>query len=335
LPQRLVSVARLVVKGRRVPADVYYAPEPESWVAALILKVFTGRKVVFDMHEHVPTEFAKFFPKFAQPFMTQLTARFMRIFARLTDYVILTRESFEPLWAGLRVPRVVVLNTNHLQPACSEVPEELRGRYAGKPVIIHQGIFGDVRGSYQLLDAMKLLVREIPELRCIILGRYEYGSETHYRGAILAAGLNEHMDLLGVVPYEEVAAHIAVARVGLILFQPGPLNHTLAMPHKLFDYMREGKPVVAPDFAVEVARIVREADCGLLVDVAQPEKIAAAVLFLLQNQAEAARLGTNGRRLVEEKYNWQAEEQRLLRAFESLQRKNTDGHGQTRTRTDN
>ncbi|HNT89084.1 MAG TPA: glycosyltransferase, partial [Candidatus Hydrogenedentes bacterium] len=170
----------------------------------------------------------------------------------------------------------------------------------------------------QLLDAMKRIAREVPDIKCVLLGGYVYGSLDDYRGAIREAGLDAHFDILGVVPYEAVPAHIAVSRVGLILFQPGLVNHTLAMPHKLFDYLREGKPVVAPDFAVEVARIVREADAGLLVDVTRPEAIADAVLRLLRDPAEAARLGGNGRRIVETKYNWEREEARLRDVFTAL-----------------
>jgi len=106
--------------------------------------------------------------------------------------------------------------------------------------------------------------------------------------------------------------------VGLILFQPGPINHTLAMPHKLFDYMREAKPVIVPGFSLEVERIVRESECGLLVDVTIPQAIADAALKLLRDPVLATRLGANGRRAVEEKYNWQAEEKVLLEAFTRL-----------------
>lgn len=317
---RLRSVARLVRLGRRQRADLYLAPEPESWVAALIIKALYGGKVVFDMHEHVPTEFAKFFPSAARGFMTWLTRRFMRLFARWTDLIILTRQSFENEWAGLRVPRVVVINTNHLQPPCSEIPEGLRREYADAPTIIHQGQFGEARGSYQLLDAVKIIVKEIPDLRCIVLGDYVSGSEAEYRDAVRAAGLDGCIRMIGTVPFEAVPAHIAVAKVGLILFQPGLLNHTLAMPHKLFDYMREGRPVVAPGFAVEVAHIMNESDCGMLVDVTDPKAIAEAVLKLLRDPGEAARLGANGRRMVEQKYNWREEEKRLLEAFDSLGR---------------
>ncbi|MFP4502780.1 MAG: glycosyltransferase family 4 protein [Candidatus Hydrogenedentota bacterium] len=316
--RRLVSVKRLRDLGKKEQAGVYFAVEPESWVAALWIKRGQRCKVVFDMHEHVPTEFAKFFPGFLRGFIVWLTVRFMRLFARHTDHVILTRDSFEREWEGLAVPRTTVINTNHLQPPCAEIPEALRARYAGRPTIIHQGVFGDVRGSWQLLDAMKLLAEQVPDIRCVVLGAYVYGDEADYRRAIREAGLEEHIDMPGVVPYEEVPAYIAVARAGLILFQPGLVNHTLAMPHKLFDYMREGKPVVAPDFALEVRRILTEADAGILVDVTRPEAIAAAVLSLLQNPDEAERLGKNGRRIVETKYHWAHDEKKLLDAIDTL-----------------
>lgn len=332
LPNRFLSVFRLVRVGLEVSGEeigsqaqdgestrdqVFFAVEPESWVAALILKFLRGGKVVFDMHEHVPTEFSKFFPRPLRLFMTWLTRKFMHLFARYTDLIILTRDSFEQDWTGVKTARVTIINTNHLQPKCAEIPEHLR-HYQATPTIIHQGVFGDVRGSWQLLEAMKLLVREEPTLRCIVLGDYVYGSQDEYIRGIAEAGLTSNLIMPGRVSYEEVPAYIAVSRAGLILFQPGPMNHLLAMPHKLFDYMREGVPVVAPEFSLEVRHIVKESDCGMLVDVTSPQHIAEAILMLVRNPDVAAELGANGRRAVEERYNWQREEQVLLEAIARL-----------------
>lgn len=318
LAARTLAVLRLIWRGRTVRCDAYLAVEPESWVAALVLKMVTGRKVVFDVHEPIPSEFAKFFPAATRPLVSWATVRAMRLFARYTDHIILTRESLDEEFKGLKVPRTVVLNTNHLQPRCEVVPDELRIRFAGRPTLIHQGLFGDLRGSYQLLDAMKIVAREIPGIKCILLGEYVYGDETEFRDAIRASGLEHVFEWLGVVPFEEVPAYIAVSQIGLLLLQPDVPGHALAMPHKIFDYMREGIPVIAPDFAVEVRRIVSEADGGLLVDVTNPAVIAGAILRLLRDPAEAGRLGRNGRRIVESRYNWQHDERALLGVFAGL-----------------
>jgi glycosyltransferase involved in cell wall biosynthesis len=287
-------------------------------VSGLIVKLLTGRQVVFDQHEHVPSKFADKFPGPFRPFVQWLTVRVMRLMARFTDRVILTKNCLEEPYEGLKVPRTVVLNTSHLHPPCTEIPDELREKYAGRPTIIHQGLFGDVRGSYQLLDAIKILVREIPDIKCILLGQYIYGDEAAFRRAVRDAGLEPFIDMYDEIPFDQVPPYIAVAKVGLILFQPGPMNHTLAMPHKMFDYMREAVPFIAPEFAIEVAHIVREADCALLVDVARPEAIAEAILRLLRDESLAKRLGENGRRSVELTYNWDRDERKLLDVFDSL-----------------
>jgi glycosyltransferase involved in cell wall biosynthesis len=317
---RFRALLSLFWLGRRERADCYIAPEPESWVAALLIKCTRRCRVVFDMHEHVPTEFAKFFPRYTREGVVWLTRRVMRGMARFTDHIILTRESFGFEWEGLRTPRTVVINSNHVQPRCNEVPDSIRDRIGEGSVVLHQGTFGNIRGSWQLLNAMKIVRKKVPNVRCVVLGHYAYGDFEKYKRAIERTGLAENFRLVDTVPYEEVPAWIAACDVGLILFQPGLVNHTLAMPHKLFDYMREAKPVVAPDFAIEVARIVDDAECGVLVEVTDPKAIARAIVRLLTEPEIARRLGESGRRAVEARYNWQHEEQKLLAAIHTLGR---------------
>ncbi len=315
---RILSIFRLIKLGYSVTTDIYIAPEPESWFSALVLKLLKGGKVVFDMHEHNPNKMAQFFPHFLHKPVEWLTTKVMRLMARFTDLIILTRNSFEDLWKGISTPRITIINTNHLQPVCAEVPEELARKYASKNTIIHQGVFGTIRGSYQLLEAIDIAIKKIPDLCCIILGEYVYGSEEEYRKAIKERGLEEHIHLLGVVPFEEVPKYIRVSKIGLIVFQPGFLNHVLAMPHKLFDYMREEVPVIVPDFAVEVVKIVRECNCGLCVDVSNPNAIADAIVYLLTHPEKAIEMGKNGRRAVETKYNWEKEESLLLEGIKGI-----------------
>lgn len=315
---RGLSVLRLIRRGIAVDADAYVCPELDSWISCFFIKMVTGRKIVFDVHEYTPNHIAKLFPKAMHGPVRWLTIRLIRFLARFTDHIILTRESLGKEYEGIRTPRTVVLNTNRLQPPYAEIPPDLRERYADRPTIIHQGIFGDIRGSYKLLDAMELVVAKRPEVRCILLGRYVYGSEEEFRRAVHEAGMDAHFDFIEEVPFEKVPAYIAVSRVGLILFQPIGLGHTLGMPHKLFDYMREGCPVLAPDFCVEIRRIIEEADCGVLVDATDPQSIAEALLNLLDNPEEARRLGENGRKAVETTYNWQNEACKLTAVFERL-----------------
>jgi len=49
-----------------------------------------------------------------------------------------------------------------------------------------------------------------------------------------------------------------------------------------------------------------------------PEEIAEAIQFIVAHPAEAEQMGKNGRRAVEERYNWGMEEKKLLGLYEEI-----------------
>jgi len=81
--------------------------------------------------------------------------------------------------------------------------------------------------------------------------------------------------------------------------------------------MQAGLPVIAPAFAEEVAGILRDAGCGLLVDSADPAGIAAAV-EALRDPARREALGAAGRQAAATRYGWEAEAARLVALYRRL-----------------
>ena len=61
------------------------------------------------------------------------------------------------------------------------------------------------------------------------------------------------------------------------------------------------RPVVVTDVGAAAA-VVGDGRAGLVVAPKDPEALAAAVTRLLRDRAAAARLGSTGRRLIEERY---------------------------------
>ena len=90
-----------------------------------------------------------------------------------------------------------------------------------------------------------------------------------------------------------------------------------AGPNKLFEYMAAGLPVVASDFPAW-RDIVEGNDCGICVDPTDPVAIAGAIEQLADQPERRRQMGANGRRMVLEKYNWEAESRRLLDAYARL-----------------
>lgn len=91
-------------------------------------------------------------------------------------------------------------------------------------------------------------------------------------------------------------------------------NYVDAQPNKMFEYMSAGLPVIASNFPLW-KEIIEGNQCGICVNPLEPKEIAAAIDWLTQNPEAAEQMGKNGRKAVEEKYNWQNEEEKLINLY--------------------
>ncbi|MGI9316900.1 MAG: glycosyltransferase, partial [bacterium] len=82
-------------------------------------------------------------------------------------------------------------------------------------------------------------------------------------------------------------------------------------------YMAAGIPTIASNFPLW-REIVEGNQCGICVDPLDPRAIGEAIQYLIDNPSEAERLGRNGRKAVEEKFDWAIEEQRLSKLYREL-----------------
>jgi glycosyltransferase involved in cell wall biosynthesis len=192
----------------------------------------------------------------------------------------------------------------------------LKGRGAGA-TLVYAGRFSTDRGMVMIAHALQRLAAQGLRPRLRLLGAWtSQVEESVFHQAM--AGLEEQMETVGWVAFEQVPNQLVSADVALALLQPIE-RYVVALPVKLFEYMACGLPVIISDFAANRA-VVAGADCGLLVDPTNVDAIAAAIARLLTDPFEARRLGQNGRRAFETRYNWQAVEQKLLQLYQELSR---------------
>ena len=104
--------------------------------------------------------------------------------------------------------------------------------------------------------------------------------------------------------------------MGLILFQPTP-NNKGGLPNKLFENLVAGIPTVASNFP-EIARIINEEKCGLLVDPTQPREIADAIEHIYNHEDIKLEMGQNALRAAQDKYNFGKQAEKLLKVYEEI-----------------
>ena len=87
-----------------------------------------------------------------------------------------------------------------------------------------------------------------------------------------------------------------------------------ALPHKLFQYMLMGKPVVA-SACVEMSRVIEESGCGLLFPPGDSDALAEALIRLTDAEIRAE-LGEHGRQAVHDRYDWSRSAVKLLEMYD-------------------
>ena len=312
---RISQLRRLYRLAAELDADTYHCNEVDSWFVGVALKIFRRKKCVFDVHEHYPSTFAESrFPPWLRPLVSGLVRLFFVALLPFTDRIVLAKRSVGndfPCSAGRKV-----LVRNYTPIANLTVMEDRAPRQPNSPLtIVHLGLFGKARGWPEVLKALTL-VNERINLK--VIGVINDGTADEFHSTVVDFGLRERVQLLDWMPFHLAFNHLLTADVGLIAFQPHVQNHVYAMPHKLFDYMAAGMSVLIPSHAVEVAPIVENAQCGLLIDPSDPRDLALKIDELFKDPTEAFNMGVRGRHAVTDRFNWESEAIKLIKMYEGL-----------------
>jgi hypothetical protein len=299
---------RMLQAIRRAQPDVAHFHDPELIPVGLALKLL-GIKVVYDVHENVPEIIMKrdYIPVWIRKAISFSMAGLEKAAARVFNRIVVVTPAIGRRFPGHKT--VLVQNF--------PIKKELISIHS-KPYEDRPADFAYVGGLTRERSAVEM----VRALSCI---NYEIEVKLHIAGNFRPKELkNEIKNIDGwnsVVFYDwvdrcETANILSQARAGLVLFHPAP-NHLDSQPNKLFEYMSAGLPVIASDFPLW-RKIVEGSDCGLLVNPQDPTAIAQAMKWILDNPQKARQMGENGKRAVEEIYNWETESRKLIAMYDEL-----------------
>lgn len=315
--ERVLQIPRLYRLAVKINADCYHCNEVDSWFVGILLKLIMRRKVIFDVHELYPIRLAESrFPRWLHPFVVCVVRLVFRVLSLSTDEFVFANEFVAHDFPASKGREVLVRNFASLASRFVKTQAGTDPDLKASEVVvtaIHNGLINRLRGWPQLLEALARSRWKYLNLR--IVGTFNDGSQADFERCVAELGLEGRVKVEGWMPFEQVYKRLLSSDIGLILFQPGVQNHVYGLPHKLFDYMLAGLPVIAPDFAVAMAPIIKQADCGILVNPSKSDEIAEALDYLVVHIDERRRLGENGRRAILERYNWETEADKLVNMY--------------------
>ena len=340
-PVWLDAVRRL---HRRDPVDVLHVHDLPLGGTALLARRLLGTPVVLDLHENYPeavTQWRRTTGGFrASPLewvkhrlfprsrWRRLERRWVRRADRVLTVVPEARDHYRRDCGADPEQVTVVSNTVELarfapdggelttrgsSGASASVESDTEASTSGRFTVSYVGGFGAHRG---LDTTIRAVAATDSDVELLLVGGGGGTTETELRALITELGVDDRVTITGWVDFADVPDYIATSDVCVVPHASTPHTET-TVPHKLFQYMAMGKPVVVTDVA-PLARIVRETESGLVVPAGDSQAMAEALARLRDDPALCAELGRNGRAAVEETYNWDRDAERLLAVYEDV-----------------
>jgi glycosyltransferase involved in cell wall biosynthesis len=281
--------------------EVIHACDLDTLFPCYLYKVLFRKKIVFDVIDryamiYVPTRFKRLYS-----IVTSLEEHF----AKHSDVLIVAggQKVFDTFKKRPKFS-YVVMNCSAYSANVSRVRQNRKNEeftlvYTG--LIRHSRSLGSVAAAVKKMKGTQLLLVGAIYDNDVYKDLMEIGN-VKYLGKLRP---NDALEL-------EASADVMIA-----LYDLEHPQNVVVIPNKILEAMMCGIPVITN--AAE--ELVRDIECGLLVEYDNVDQISEAIKKLKEDSDLRTRLGNNGHKAYVEKYNWNRMEDKLYKIYDNLLKK--------------
>ena len=298
-----------VWKGLFRKFDVLHAHDFDTLPAGVVIAILRRKTLVYDAHE----EYASMLHGNIPAWMERFLLFFEEQLLRAVDLLITVGEKLRAEFERRGARRTVLVgNWKKLEEyradelTRGEVREEL-GIPQDALLVCYIASLTQERHIAELLAALE----SRPDIHLVIGGGGNCASQVEEH-----AKTHRNVHFLGFVQHRRIPRYTIASDVVYYGFEIAHPNARYSAPNKLFEALATGLPVISADFG-EIGRIIRENDCGILLDRFSTENILGA-LDLCGAPQRLRKWKENAATIGRTKYNWSHAEATLLNAYESL-----------------
>jgi glycosyltransferase involved in cell wall biosynthesis len=170
--------------------------------------------------------------------------------------------------------------------------EEFRERYGiREPFVVYIGRLHRLKGVDVLIKSVSIAVKEHPKLKAVIIGP---GDQKPYKELAQRLGIENNVVFLG---YVDEKTKIGALDASIALVLPSICNYVEVFSIVISEAWARSKPVIATAVG-EIPYRVKHMINGILVPPKNPQKLAKAMITLLNDENLRTKLGAEGRRNI-------------------------------------
>jgi len=298
----------------QVDADIYHLHEPELLPVGMKLKR-KGKIVIFDSHEYYGWQLRDNIhkikiiktPAFLMKWIGKLYMHYEKRVCMKLDAVVQVCTMNGIDYFENRCKRTLFIRN---LPSLSDYTRKTPIDYSDGPSVAMIGGITKERGITQLVEASYLA-----KARLLLAGAF---SPKSYEKELMELPAYACVDYRGFLDKNGMVSLLEQANIGAsTLLNVGQYDKIDTFPTKVYDYMSMQLPVIISDtkFAQKMNEKYHFAIC---VDPEKPEDIANAIKWLKVHPEQAIEMGNNGRKAIENEFNWEIESEKLINFYKKL-----------------
>ena len=270
-------------------ADIFLSNDTDTLPANYLASIIRRKPLVFDAHEMFPET-----PEVIDRKWVKKTWTFIEdfLFPRLKNcYTVcgsIATYYNEKYKINMQVVRNIPLRKTEpmrILPRSSS-PIDTKG----KKVILYQGAVNRGRGIEWMIDAMPYLENFV----FYVIGDGDKLKEL--KGKVVKMNLTDRVFFTGSIPLEKLSDYTARADIGINLLENWGLSYYYSLPNRIFDYIREGIPILSCDFP-EIHKIINHYNIGMLINNFDPHYLASVIKIMALRRKNHSSFTTANREL--------------------------------------
>jgi len=290
-------------------------------------------KTILDLHENYPAALLTWFAwrkSFVIKFKNKLFFGYKRWsnyeqrIIKKYDFIIAVVEEMKDRIlkeSNIDSDKVFVVTNTEKKEFVSNFKYSKQNYFQGnqdKCIISYVGGFGPHRGLHTAIEGMYLLKNKMPNALLVLIGPMNKDVRSHLEELIHRFSLKGYVLLKDSVPFESVIDIMTNSTINII---PHVSNeHTdNTIPHKLFQILLSGKPLLVSDCA-PLKRVVQGNDIGNCFVAGSAKSFADKVVDIeskyslaLEKSAKGYDMAFNGN------LNWEHTSKELLKLYDTIQ----------------